>query len=109
MEDSCRSFLALSAGTGLFLLLGQALPTPIRSRGNPLPDHPERLKNCHPAKWPMQNKRAALLAHERELREATDKLLIKVQEFRALLGGTHTADPWACTNRHRKSRVWRSN
>jgi len=33
-----------------------------------------------------------LVAHEKELRDTTDQLLIKVQEFRSKLDGTHTAD-----------------
>jgi|SRR5882672_324015 len=39
-----------------------------------------------------KNNPAALVAHEQDLRDATDQLLIKVQEFRAQLDGTHTAD-----------------
>jgi hypothetical protein len=93
MLDSRRSFLFSFAAAGALAALQQQPPTPIRPKAEPMPEHPEPAQ-----KLPTQqgkrhaNNPAALVAHEKELREATDQLLIKVQEFRAKLDGTHTAD-----------------
>lgn len=93
MPNSRRAFLSSLAASGMLAALQQQPPTPIRPRAEPLPEHPEPAE-----KLPTQQGRArkndpsALVAHEKELREATDQLLIKVQEFRSKLDGTHTAD-----------------
>jgi hypothetical protein len=94
MQESRRSFLSSFAVAGAAALLQQQPPTPIRPRNEPLPEHPqpaERLPSNQPSNA-HKNDPAALVAHEKELRETTDQLLIKVQEFRAKLDGTHTAD-----------------
>ncbi len=94
MQNSRRMFLSSVAATGLLAALQQQPPTPIRPRSEPLPEHPqpaERLPT-NPQSSAHKNDPAALVAHEKELRETTDQLLIKVQEFRAKLDGTHTAD-----------------
>jgi hypothetical protein len=94
MLDSRRSFLASATAAGVFAFLQQQPPTPIRPRQEPMPAHPEpgqKLPTNQPGKTHANNP-AALVAHEKELREATDQLLIKVQEFRTQLDGTHTAD-----------------
>ena len=94
MLDSRRSFLTSLAVAGAFAFMQQQPPTPIRSRGNPLPDHPEpgqKLPNKPNGKAGANNQ-AALVAHEQDLRNATDQLLVKLQEFRSQLDGTHTAD-----------------
>ena len=59
-----------------------------------MPEHPEPAQRLPTAQRRKSNANdpAALVAHEKELREATDQLLIKVQEFRAQLDGAHTAD-----------------
>lgn len=93
MSDSRRSFLSSFAAAGFLTLLQQQPPTPIRPRAEPLPEHPEpaqKLPSRPPEKTHHDN--AALVAHEKELLETTDQLLIKVQEFRSKLDGTHTAD-----------------
>ena len=93
MLSSRREFLSSLAASGMFTALQQQPPTPIRPRAEPMPEHPEPAQ-----KLPTQQARAhkndqsALVAHEKELRDVTDQLLIKVQEFRAKLDGTHTAD-----------------
>ena len=94
MLDSRRSFLTSIAAASAFVFLQQQPPTPVRSRGNPLPDHPEPGQKLPsgPQGTKSDNKQAALVAHEQDLRDATDQLLVKVQEFRAQLDGTHTAD-----------------
>ncbi|HLZ13631.1 MAG TPA: hypothetical protein VKP58_13675 [Candidatus Acidoferrum sp.] len=94
MLNSRRSFLYSLAATGMFAGLQQQPPTPIRPKNEPLPAHPEpgeKLPSAPPRKANTNNP-ATLVAHEKELRDATDQLLIKVQEFRAQLDGTHTAD-----------------
>ena len=94
MLDTRRSFLSSFAAASVFALWQQQPPTPVRSRSNPLPDHPEpgeKLPSA-PRGSKTGNNQAALVAHEKDLRDATDQLLIKVQEFRAQLDGTHTAD-----------------
>ncbi len=93
MVDSRRAFISSLGAVGLLAALQQQPPTPIRPRAEPLPEHPEpaqKLPTGSPRKPPTNP--AALVAHEKELRETTDHLLIKVQEFRAKLDGTHTAD-----------------
>lgn len=93
MPNSRRSFLSSLAATGMLAALQQQPPTPIRPRAEPMPEHPEPAQ-----KLPTQQSRArksdlsTLVAHEKELLEVTDQLLIKVQEFRSKLDGTHTAD-----------------
>jgi len=93
MPNSRRAFLSSLAASGMVAALQQQPPTPIRPRAEPMPEHPEPAE-----KLPTQQSRAhkndpaTLVAHEKELRDATDQLLIKVQEFRARLDGTHTAD-----------------
>lgn len=93
MLDSRRSFVFSFAAAGALAALQQQPPTPIRPRAEPMPAHPEPAQ-----KLPTQqgkghpNNPALLVAHEKELRETTDQLLVKVQEFRAKLDGTHTAD-----------------
>jgi len=94
MPNSRRSFLSSLAATGMVAALQQQPPTPIRPRAEPMPEHPEPAKRL-PTTQRLKlnaNDPAALFAHEKKLREATDQLLIKVQEFRAQLDGTHTAD-----------------
>jgi len=93
MVDSRRSFVFSFAAAGVLTALQQQPPTPIRPRAEPLPEHPEPAQKLPsgPQRKNSPNP-AALVAHEKELREATDQLLIKVQEFRAKLDGTHTAD-----------------
>jgi hypothetical protein len=94
MLDSRRSFLAAATSAGVFAFLQQQPPTPIRPRSEPMPEHPEpaqKLPSGQPGKARTDNP-AALIAHEKELRETTDRLLIKLQEFRAQLDGTHTAE-----------------
>jgi len=83
MLDSRRSFLFSFAGAGILVLLGQQMPEQPQPAQR-LPTGPQG--KSHP------NNPAALVAHEKELRETTDHLLVKVQEFRAQLDGTHTAD-----------------
>jgi len=94
MPNSRRSFLSSLAATGIVAALQQQPPTPIRPRAEPMPAHPEPAQKLPTGaqRKPNANDPAALVAHEKELREATDQLLIKVQEFRAQLDGTHTAD-----------------
>jgi hypothetical protein len=94
MIDSRRSFLHSLAATGILAALQQQPPTPIRSRAEPMPEHPEPAQKLPTGSQRKANRNnpAALVAHEKELREATDQLLIKVQEFRAQLDGTHTTD-----------------
>ena len=94
MPNSRRSFLSSLAATGMVAALQQQPPTPIRPRAEPMPEHPEPAQRLPTAQRRKSNASdpAALVAHEKELREATDQLLIKVQEFRAQLDGTHTAD-----------------
>jgi hypothetical protein len=94
MVDSRRSFLLSLAATGMLTGLQQQPPTPIRPRTEPMPEHPEPAQKLPtgPLHKASANNPAALVAHEKELRDATDQLLIKVQEFRAQLDGTHTAD-----------------
>ena len=93
MVDSRRSFVFSFAAASVLAALQQQPPTPIRPRAEPLPEHPEPAQKLPtgPQRKTSPNP-AALVAHEKELREATDQLLIKVQEFRAKLDGTHTAD-----------------
>jgi hypothetical protein len=94
MLDSRRSFLTSFAAAGAFAFLQQQPPTPIRPRAEPMPAHPEPAQKLPTGPQGKANKNnpAALVAHEKELRDTTDRLLIKVQEFRAQLDGTHTAD-----------------
>jgi hypothetical protein len=93
MPSSRRKFLSSLAASGTLAALQQQPVTPIRPRSEPMPEHPEPAE-----KLPTQPGRAhksdpsTLVAHEKELRDATDQLLIKVQEFRSKLDGTHTAD-----------------
>ena len=94
MANSRRSFLSSLAATGMVAALQQQPPTPIRPRAEPMPEHPqpaERLPTS-PRSNGHKNDPAVLVAHEKELRDTTDQLLIRVQEFRAKLDGTHTAD-----------------
>jgi hypothetical protein len=94
MLNSRRSFLTSFVAASAFAFLRQQPPTPVRSRSNPLPDHPEPGQKLpsSPQGTKQENKQAALVAHEQDLRDATDQLLIKVQEFRAQLDGTRTSD-----------------
>ena len=94
MPNSRRSFLSSLAATGMVAALQQQPPTPIRPRAEPMPEHPEPAQRLPTTQRRKSNANdpAALVAHEKELREATDQLLIKVQEFRAQLDGAHTAD-----------------
>ena len=93
MLDSRRSFLYSFAAAGMLATLQQQPPTPIRPKAEPMPEHPEPAQKLPTQQGKSRaNNPAALVAHEKELREATDRLLIKVQEFRAKLDGTHTAD-----------------
>ncbi len=93
MSNSRRTFLSSLAASGMLAALQQQPPTPIRPRAEPMPEHPEPAERL-----PTQQARAhksdpsALVAHEKELRDATDQLLIKVQEFRSKLDGAHTAE-----------------
>lgn len=93
MLDSRRSFLSSCAAAGALVILGQQ-SEPVRPRHDPLPPHPEPADKFPAATQTISdpNRLASLVAHEKELRNATDQLLIKVQEFRAKLDGTHTAD-----------------
>lgn len=94
MVDSRRSFLASFFAIGALAFFQQQPPTPVRPRGNPLPDHPEpgQTLPSAPQGTAKEKSQAALVAHEQDLRDATDQLLIRVQEFRSQLNGTHTAD-----------------
>lgn len=93
MLDSRRAFLSSLAATGMLIALLQQPPTPIRPRAEPMPAHPEPAQKLPTGPQHKSNKNpAALVAHEQDLRDATDQLLVKVQEFRAQLDGTHTAD-----------------
>lgn len=94
MLDSRRSFLSSFAAASTLAFFQQQPPTPVRSRGNPLPDHPEpgQTLPSTPQGGAKGKNQAALVAHEQDLRDTTDQLLIKVQEFRSQLDGTHTAD-----------------
>ncbi len=94
MPNSRRSFLSSLAATGMIAALQQQPPTPIRPRAEPMPEHPQPAEKLptNPSPSGHKNDPATLVAHEKELRNTTDQLLIKVQEFRAKLDGTHTAD-----------------
>ena len=92
MFDSRRKFLSFSA-LGILALLARQAPPTIHQPIN-MPPRPDPGENTPPSRHgkARSNNPAALVAHEKELRETTDQLLIKVQEFRAKLDGTHTAD-----------------
>jgi len=94
MLDSRRSFLTSFAAVSALALLQQQPPTPVRPRSNPMPDHPEPAQKLPSGQQGTAkgNNQAALVAHEQDLRDATDQLLIRVQEFRSQLNGAHTAD-----------------
>jgi hypothetical protein len=94
MLDSRRSFLTSIAAAAALAVLQQQPPTPVRPRGNPMPDHPEPGQKLPsgPQGTTKGKNQATLVAHEQDLRDATNQLLIKVQEFRSQLDGTHTAD-----------------
>ena len=94
MVDSRRRFLFSFAASGVFIAFQQQPPTPIRPRSEPLPAHPEPAQKLPqgPQGKTHSNDAAALVAHEKELLETTDQLLVRVQEFRSKLDGTHTAD-----------------
>lgn len=93
MFDSRRSFLSTFSAFGAYALLGQQAPPAIHQPINmpPRPDPGEKLPSGQ-GRSAKTNNPATLVAHEKELREMTDQLLIRVQEFRANLDGTHTAD-----------------
>jgi len=93
MLDSRRVFLSSLSALGAIVFLGQQAPPPIHQPINmpPRPDPGENLPSSQ-GKSAKTNNSATLVAHEKELREMTDQLLIRVQEFRAQLDGTHTAD-----------------
>ncbi|HJZ63867.1 MAG TPA: hypothetical protein VKD70_06090 [Candidatus Acidoferrum sp.] len=93
MHDSRRSFLSSFSAFGALALLNQQAPPTIHQPVNmpPRPDPSGKLPS-NQGKGTNTNKAAALVAHEKELREMTDQLLVRVQEFRAKLDGTHTAD-----------------
>ena len=93
MIDSRRTFLSSFSALGVLALLGQQGPPTIHQPINmpPRPDPGEKLPSSH-GKSAKINSTAALVAHEKELRDTTDQLLIRVQEFRTKLDGTHTAD-----------------
>jgi len=93
MPDSRRSFLSSFTAFGALALLPPQAPPTIHQPINmpPKPDPGDKLP-ADQKKKTNPNNPAALVAPEKELRDATDQLLIKVQEFRAQLDGTHTAD-----------------
>ena len=93
MLDSRRSFLSTLSAFGAVALLAQQAPPTIHQPINmpPRPDPSGKLPS-NQGKSANKNSSATLVARERELREATDQLLIRVQEFRAKLDGTHTTD-----------------
>ena|SRR5215470_14890097 len=93
MLDSRRSFLSTLSAFGAVVLLAQQAPPTIHQSINmpPRPEPSETLPS-NQGKSANKNNSATLVAHEKELRDATDQLLIRVQEFRAKLDGTHTAD-----------------
>ena len=93
MLDSRRSFLSTFSAFGALALLAQQGPPTIHQPINmpPRPDPSGKLPSNR-GQGANTNNSAALVAHEKELREMTDQLLIRVQEFRAKLDGTHTAD-----------------
>ena len=97
MLDSRRSFLTSFFAVGTLAFFQQQPPTPVRPRANPLPDHPEPGQKLPsgPQGTPKEKDQSALVAHEQDLRDATDQLLIRVQEFRSQLNGTHTADDFS--------------
>lgn len=93
MFDSRRSFLSAFSAFGALALLAQQGPPTIHQPINmpPRPDPSGKLPS-NQGRNTNKNDSATLIAHEKELREMTDQLLIRVQEFRAQLNGTHTAD-----------------
>lgn len=93
MLDSRRSFLSSIAATSAIIVLAFQAPPTIHQPINmpPKPDPGATLPSGQ-KKNTNKSDQAALVAHEKELRAATDQLLIKVQEFRTQLDGTHTAD-----------------
>jgi hypothetical protein len=58
----------------------------------PPPEPAEKFPPAPQQRPKAKNNAAVLVAREKELRDATDQLLVKVQEFRAQLDGTHTAE-----------------
>ena len=95
MLDSRRSFLSCLAAAGVSALIRQRTATPSFANNDQFPPPPEPADKFPTAPQQRQrtkNNAAALVAREKELREATDRLLAKVQEFRAQLDGTHTAE-----------------
>ena len=93
MLDSRRNFLSSFSALGVLVCVAAQAPPTIHQPINmpPKPDPGQQLPSSE-GKSGKANNSAALVAHETELRNATDQLLIKVQEFRAQLDGTHTAD-----------------
>ena len=94
MLDSRRSFLTSFFAAGTLALFQQQPPTPVRPRGDTMPGRPEpgQTLPSAPQGTAKEKNQSALVAHEQDLRDATDQLLIRVQEFRSQLNGTHTAD-----------------
>ena len=93
MPSSRRTFLSSLTATGAFAVFSLQAPPTIHQPIN-MPPRPDPGESLPTAKHKTRNtsNAAALVAREKELREATDQLLIKVQEFRSKLDGTHTAD-----------------
>jgi|SRR5215813_2818857 len=95
MHDSRRSFLSSLAATGVSAVLPQNLLNSNFASYEQFPPPPEpadKFPTVPQQRQRTKNNTAALVAHEKELRVATDQLLAKVQEFRAQLDGTHTAE-----------------
>lgn len=91
MLDSRRDFLFSFAAFGALAAM-QAPPTIHQPINMPSKPEPGQQLPGKGGKSGKANNTGALVAHEKELRDATDQLLIKVQEFRSQLDGTHTAD-----------------
>lgn len=93
MLESRRSFLSSCAATSaMFILAPQATRTIHQPINMPPKPDPGATLPAGQKKNTNKNNPATLVAHEKELLETTDQLLIKVQEFRSKLDGTHTAD-----------------
>ena len=93
MPSSRRVFFSSLAGFGAVTFLAAQAPPTIHQPINMPPKPTSGSEVPEPQSSKAQRKDgSALVAREEELRNATDQLLIKVQEFRSKLDGTHTAD-----------------
>jgi len=95
MFDSRRSFLSSLTATGVSALIPQNMVAASFAKSEQFPPPPEpadKFPTTPQQRQRTKNNAAGLVAREKELRDATDQLLVKVQEFRAHLYGTHTAE-----------------